>query len=153
MSGIKMRSAHISRIALGPLWSWVRLYHIVPAPFPEVNLRTIPHLRETFHTIVGFSDHTLGTEATIAAVTLGAKIIEKHFILDKKLGGPDAAFSLDFQELKQMVKSLRNVERALGEVHYVLSSETEKNKKFMRSLFIVEDIKKGEYIISYFKKR
>jgi pseudaminic acid synthase len=117
---------------------------IYPAPFEELNLKTIPHMKETFKTPVGFSDHTLGIEAAIAAVSVGAKIIEKHFILDKKLGGPDASFSIDPKELKRMVTSIRNTEKALGEINYNLSPKSKKSAKFARSLFIVEDIKKGD---------
>jgi len=88
-----------------------------PTPLEEVNLKTIPNLKETFHTIVGLSDHSLGISIPIAAVALGAKIIEKHFILDRKLGGPDAAFSLEPHEFEVMVRSVRDVEKALGQVH------------------------------------
>lgn len=117
---------------------------VYPAPFDEINLKTIPHMKDLFQTVVGYSDHTLGIEASIAAATLGAEIVEKHFILDKTVGGPDAKFSLDPEELSLMVKSIRNVEKALGEVTYELSPKTQESKKFLRSLFVVEDIKKGQ---------
>jgi len=97
-----------------------------PAPLEEVNLRTIPNLADTFKTVVGLSDHTLGISAPIASVALGACIIEKHLTLDRSLGGPDAAFSLEPAEFKAMVKSVKEVEKALGEVSYDL---TEKMKK------------------------
>jgi pseudaminic acid synthase len=90
------------------------------------------------------SDHTLGIYVPIAAVALGAKIIEKHFILDRKIGGPDAAFSLEPVEFAQMVESIRSVEKALGEVNYELSEEARKNRIFARSLFAVKDIRAGE---------
>lgn len=115
-----------------------------PAPLDEVNLMTIPNLAATFQTIVGLSDHTLGTSVPVAAVALGAKIIEKHFILDRKLGGPDAAFSLEPHEFKIMVGSIREVEKALGKVTYELTDKVKKNRVFARSLFVVKNIKKGE---------
>ena len=115
-----------------------------PAPLEEVNLRTIPNMADTFNTIVGLSDHTLGISAPIASVALGAKIIEKHFILDRKLGGPDAAFSMEPDEFRAMVDAVRDVEKALGTVNYDLTEKTRKSRDFSRSLFVVEDIKTGE---------
>jgi len=115
-----------------------------PAPLEEVNLNTIPNLAETFKTIVGISDHTLGISVPIASIALGAKIIEKHFILDRKLGGPDAAFSIEPKEFKAMVTAVREVEKALGEVTYELSEKVKKSREFSRSLFVVKDIKQGE---------
>lgn len=115
-----------------------------PAPLEEMNLKTIPDLAETFKTVVGLSDHTLGISVPIAAVALGAKIIEKHFILDRKLGGPDAAFSIEPEEFKSMVKAVREVEKALGKVSYELTEKMKKSREFSRSLFVVNDIKAGE---------
>lgn len=115
-----------------------------PAPFTEANLRTISNLKETFQTVVGLSDHTLGISVPIAAVALGAKIIEKHFILDENLGGPDAKFSLEPDQFKKMAKAIREVDQALGEVSYQLSEKVLKSKIFQRSLFVVRDIKRGE---------
>ena len=115
-----------------------------PAPLEESNLRTIPNLADTFNTIVGLSDHTLGISAPIASVALGAKIIEKHFILDRNMGGPDAAFSMEPAEFRSMVDAVRDVEKALGTVNYDLTEKTKKSRDFSRSLFIVEDIKAGE---------
>ena len=115
-----------------------------PAPLEEVNLRTIPNIAETFNTIVGLSDHTPGISVPIAAVAVGAKIIEKHFILDRNLGGPDAAFSLNPLEFKAMVKSIREVEIALGKVSYELTEKIKASRHFSRSLFVIRDIKKGE---------
>lgn len=114
-----------------------------PAPLEEVNLRTIPNLADTFNTIVGLSDHTLGISVPIAAVALGAKIIEKHFILDRKMGGPDAAFSMEPNEFRAMVKAVRDVEKALGTVNYDLTEKSKKSREFSRSLFVVEDTKAG----------
>lgn len=115
-----------------------------PAPLEDINLRTIPNLADTFKTVVGLSDHTLSISVPIASVALGAKIIEKHFILDRKLGGPDAAFSLEPEEFKAMVKAVREVEKALGQVSYELTEKMKKSREFSRSLFVVKDIKSGE---------
>ena len=115
-----------------------------PAPLEEVNLRTIPNLADTFNTIVGLSDHTLGISASIASVALGAKIIEKHFILNRKMGGLDAAFSMEPAEFKSMVDAVRDVENALGTVNYDLTEKTKKSRDFSRSLFAVKDIKSGD---------
>ncbi|KEI81822.1 pseudaminic acid synthase [Clostridium botulinum] len=115
-----------------------------PSPLEDVNLKTIPNIKETFDVIAGLSDHTLGIEVPIAAVTLGAKVIEKHIILSRKDGGPDAAFSLEPHELKNMVQSIRNIEKAIGKVTYDLTEKQQKNREFSRSLFIVKDIKVGE---------
>ncbi|WP_457626275.1 pseudaminic acid synthase [Persephonella sp.] len=117
-----------------------------PTPFEEVNLKTIPNMRETFGVEVGLSDHTLGIEVPVAAVALGARLIEKHFILDKKIKTEDSFFSLDKDEFKQMVQAVRNVEKALGKVSYGLSDKLEKLKKGARSLFAVKDIKRGEIL-------
>lgn len=114
-----------------------------PSPLEDVNLNTIPNLKDTFKTIVGLSDHTLGISVPIAAVALGAKIIEKHFILDRNLGGPDATFSLEPQEFKAMVDAVREVEKALGKVSYELTDKMKKSREFSRSLFVVEDIEEG----------
>ncbi len=110
-----------------------------PTPLDEVNLRTIPNMIDTFNIIVGLSDHTLSTSIPVAAAALGAKIVEKHFILDRNLGGPDAAFSMEPSEFKLMVNAIRDVEKALGKIDY-----SEKSKDFARSLFVVEDIKAGK---------
>ena len=117
-----------------------------PAPLEEVNLRTIPDMIDKFKTVVGLSDHTLGISVPIAAVSLGAKIIEKHFILDRTLGGPDAAFSIEPDEFKTMVQAIRDVEKALGHVSYKTSERIAKNRVFARSLFVVEDINKEEVL-------
>jgi pseudaminic acid synthase len=115
-----------------------------PSPLEEINLKTIPNMIETFKTIVGLSDHTLGISVPVAAVALRAKIIEKHFTLSRAMGGPDAVFSLEPDEFKQMVKSVREVEKALGDISYQLSEKTKKSREFSRSLFVVKDIKKGD---------
>lgn len=115
-----------------------------PAEHGEMNLQTIPNMAETFKTIVGLSDHTLGWSVPVAAVALGAKIIEKHFILDKSLKGPDSVFSMEPSEFYSMVKSIREVEKALGSVTYDLSPNELKSRKNRRSLFAVKNIKKGD---------
>jgi pseudaminic acid synthase len=115
-----------------------------PAPLEEANLKTIPDMIEKFDCVVGLSDHTLGISVPISAVSLGAKIIEKHFILDKKIGGPDSAFSIEPQDFALMVNAIRDVELALGKVNYELSVKMKKSREFSRSLFAVKDVKKGE---------
>lgn len=115
-----------------------------PTPFDTVNLKTIPHLEETFDAIVGLSDHTLGLTVPIAAVAIGAKLVEKHFILDRKLGGPDASFSLEPQEFKDMVRGVRETEVTLGEITYELDEKGKKNRELAPSLFVVRDVKKGQ---------
>jgi pseudaminic acid synthase len=115
-----------------------------PAPFEDMNLNTIPNLAQTFNCIVGLSDHSLGISIPISAVSLGAKVIEKHFILSKNLPSHDKEFSLDPQEFKNMVNEIRNIEKALGKVSYELTEKTKKSRDFSRSLFVVKDIKEGE---------
>ena len=115
-----------------------------PAPMEDVNLRTIANIKETFNVIPGLSDHTLGIEVAIASVAFGAKVIEKHITLSREDGGPDAAFSLEPHELKNMVQSIRNIEKAIGKVTYELTEKQQKSREFSRSLFIVKDIKAGE---------
>ena len=117
-----------------------------PAPLKEMDLLTIPDMYKKFDAVVGLSDHSLTITASVAAVALGAKIIEKHFILDRKLGGPDAAFSMEPKEFKSMVQSIREVEKALGKVSYTLSKKVRPNRELVRSLFIVKDMKKGDII-------
>ena len=117
-----------------------------PSPLDEINLNTIPDMIERFDCVIGLSDHTLGGEVSTAAVALGANIIEKHFILDRNMGGPDSEFSMEPDEFKQMVDSIRNVEKALGSVSYELSDKMKSNREFSRSLFVVCDMKENEVI-------
>lgn len=117
-----------------------------PAPREEANLKTIPNLAETFGVIPGFSDHTLGITAPVAAVALGARVIEKHFILDKSIGGPDADFSLDKEEFAAMVEAVRDTEKLLGKVDYSMTEKKKKSRRFARSLYVAEDIKEGELL-------
>jgi pseudaminic acid synthase len=115
-----------------------------PAPPEEMNLRTIPHLAEAYNLPVGLSDHTLGIAVPVAAVALGACIVEKHFTLSRDMPGPDSAFSLEPHEFKAMVEAIRTVEKALGEVHYGVGKEQAKSRVFRRSLFVVKNMKAGE---------
>ncbi len=115
-----------------------------PALPEEMNLHTIPHLAEAFGVPVGLSDHTLDVAVPVAAVALGACIIEKHITLSRADGGPDSAFSLEPHEFKAMVDAVRVVEKALGIVHYGVSDEEAKSRVFRRSLFVVKDMKRGE---------
>jgi len=115
-----------------------------PAPLEESNLLTIPDMKRRFGVEVGLSDHSLGIVAPLVAVTLGAQMIEKHFILDKSIKSPDAAFSLDEKEFAEMVKAVRQAEQALGCVNYNLTKTAIESLKFGRSLFVVQDIKAGE---------
>lgn len=117
-----------------------------PAPLEEANLLTIPDLEKKFGVVSGFSDHTLGTTAAIVAVSLGAKVVEKHFILDKSIGGPDSKFSLDKKEFKNMITKIRNTENLLGKINYKLSERNIKGRQFSRSLYVSKDIKAGEKI-------
>jgi pseudaminic acid synthase len=112
-----------------------------PAPPEEMNLRTISDLAARFGVPVGLSDHTLGIAVPVAAVALGACIVEKHFTLSRSIQGPDSPFSLEPHEFKAMVEAIRTVEKALGRVHYGISQEEAKSRVFRRSLFVVEDIK------------
>jgi len=117
-----------------------------PAPIDEANMLMMQQYAIDFNVKVGLSDHTLGNTVPIVATTLGAKVIEKHFILNKSVGGPDASFSLDEEEFKSMVKAVRESEQALGKVDYNLTEKQIKGKDFSRSLYVVKDIKKGEEI-------
>lgn len=117
-----------------------------PAPIDEANLIMLKDYKTRYNVIPGLSDHTLGIIAPLVAVSFGARIIEKHFIIDKSIGGPDASFSLDKKEFKQMVYAVREAEKAIGEVSYELTEKQSKGRDFSRSLYVVEDIKKGEII-------
>ena len=112
-----------------------------PATIKDANLLTIPEMKQRFGVKVGVSDHTMGSIVPTVAVSLGATVVEKHFILDRKLGGPDSAFSMEPHEFKEMVQSVRQAEAALGKVTYQVS-ENDRNRR--RSLFVVKDIKAGE---------
>ena len=115
-----------------------------PAPIEEANLIMVKDLANRFDVIAGLSDHTLGSTAPVVATVFGAKIIEKHFILDRSIGGPDASFSLNEDEFTQMVKAVRETEKAIGQVDYKLTEKQAKGKDFSRSLYVVQDVKEGE---------
>lgn len=117
-----------------------------PAPIEEANMAMIPEFKERFGVIPGLSDHTMGSTVPVVATALGAKIIEKHFILDRSIGGPDASFSMNEEEFTAMVKAVREAEKALGKVSYDLTEKQKAGRAFSRSLYVVEDIKKGELI-------
>lgn len=115
-----------------------------PAPYENMNLNVIPNMKDTFDCICGLSDHSMGTEIAVAAVALGAKVIEKHFTLCRADGGEDSQFSMEPQEFKSMVQQIRNVEKALGTVTYALNDAQIDSRIYSRSLFVVKDIKQGE---------
>ncbi len=115
-----------------------------PADPSDMNLRTIPHLAQTFDLPVGLSDHTRGTAVPTIAVTLGASMVEKHFTLSRLSGGPDSSFSLEPDELRELVTSVRLAEKSLGEVSYGPTEEEQSSLVFRRSLFAIEDIDKEE---------
>ena len=117
-----------------------------PAPIEEANLCMIADLANRFKVKVGLSDHTLGSIAGITAVSLGACMIEKHFILDRSIGGPDAFFSMNELEFSQMVKDIRTVESAIGQVNYEPTDKMKAGRAFSRSLYVAENMKKGEVI-------
>jgi pseudaminic acid synthase len=120
-----------------------------PAPIEDANLKTIRNFEDTFQVIPGLSDHTLGIVVPTVSVALGAKVIEKHFILDKSIGGADSSFSLDFEEFTQMVKSVRDAEKSIGKISYNIGDKASSLSKLAsRSLFIVEDINIGDILTS-----
>lgn len=132
------REASATQIAL------LKCTSAYPAPPEEMNLRTIPHMAEAFGCPVGLSDHTLGIAVPVAAVALGACIIEKHFTLSRSVPGPDSAFSLEPHEFKAMVEAVRTAEKALGRASYEVTEREKASRIFRRSLFVVKDIRAGE---------
>jgi pseudaminic acid synthase len=117
-----------------------------PAPIDEANMAMIKDFSERFGVIAGLSDHTMGSTVPVVATCFGAKIIEKHFILDRAIGGPDASFSMNEQEFTEMVKSVREAEKAIGVVDYNLTEKQIEGRDFCRSLYVVKDIKAGDLI-------
>lgn len=132
------RDAGATRVAL------LKCTSAYPSPPEEMNLRAILHLSESFGAPVGLSDHTLGIAVPVAAVALGACIVEKHLTFSRNIPGPDSAFSLEPPEFKAMVEAIRTAQKALGEVHYGASEREAANRVFRRSLFVVKDIKAGD---------
>lgn len=119
-----------------------------PARPEEMNLRAISYIKELFDCSVGFSDHSLGIGASICAVALGADVIEKHFTLSRKIKTEDNFFSIEPNELKELVENVRIVEKAIGKAQYKLTEDEKKSRIYRRSLFVVEDIKKGQVFSS-----
>lgn len=119
-----------------------------PAPIEKANLMTMVDMKQRYGVKVGLSDHTMGYDVAIAAVVLGAALIEKHFILDRSIGGPDAAFSMEKDDFAAMVKSIRNVEKAIGGVDYPTDPFKIEGREFCRSLYVAEDIKAGDIVTS-----
>jgi pseudaminic acid synthase len=117
-----------------------------PAPVEEANMAMILDFKERFGIIPGLSDHTLGNTVPVVATALGAKIIEKHFILDRSIGGPDASFSMNETEFTAMVTAVREAEKAIGKISYDLTDKQVSGRNFSRSLYVVKDIQKGEFI-------
>jgi pseudaminic acid synthase len=115
-----------------------------PAKIEDANLLTIPDLRSRFKVKVGLSDHTLGDIVALSSVPLGVTMIEKHFILDRNMGGPDSSFSMEPDEFRLMVQRIREVESAIGRIDYEMSEKKLKSRQFARSLFVVNDILEGE---------
>ncbi len=115
-----------------------------PSPLDEMNLKAIPHMVNRFGVLVGLSDHTLGLEAPVVAVALGACLVEKHFTLSRTVPGPDSTFSLEPGEFRKMVDAVRNVEKTLGDVRYEPTEHEMSTRIFRRSLFVVQDMKEGE---------
>lgn len=117
-----------------------------PAPIEEANMCMVKDLAERYNVISGLSDHTMGSIVPIVATAFGARIIEKHFIIDRSIGGPDASFSMNEEEFTAMVKAVREAEKAIGVVDYALTEKQAKGKDFSRSLYFVEDMKEGDII-------
>ncbi len=115
-----------------------------PAPIEEANMVMVKDMAERFGVITGLSDHTMGSTVPVVATCFGARIIEKHFILDRSIGGPDASFSMTEEEFAQMVKLVREAEKAIGSVDYTLTDKQIKGREFSRSLYVVKEIKSGE---------
>jgi pseudaminic acid synthase len=115
-----------------------------PTPLNQVNLLTLADIKETFKTVVGISDHTMSSLVSVASIPLGARIIEKHFVLDRNIDSPDSSFSLTPEEFKSLVKDVRDTEKILGSITYELTEKSKRSREHARSLFVVKDIKAGE---------
>jgi pseudaminic acid synthase len=117
-----------------------------PAPLEEANLSMIRRFEKDYNVVAGLSDHTLGIIAPVVAVTLGAKVIEKHFILDRSVGGPDSSFSLDKKEFADMVQAVRNAEKAVGKETYELTEKSKAGRDYSRSLYFSKDLAEGQIV-------
>ena len=117
-----------------------------PAPIEEANMIMVKDLAERFNVVSGLSDHTIGNIVPVVATCFGAKIIEKHFIIDRSIGGPDASFSMNEIEFTEMVHAVRSAEKAIGKIDYTLSEKQALGKDFSRSLYVVKDVKEGDII-------
>jgi len=115
-----------------------------PAVTDEMNLKTMVNMRDTFNVPVGLSDHSMGSLGVVAAVAMGASVIEKHFCMSRGIDNPDASFSMEPNEFADMVRDIRLVEKAIGHVQYGVTTQEKENKNFRRSIFAVEDIMSGE---------
>lgn len=139
LSEIDEAVSTLRRTGAGPI-ALLKCTSAYPASPATMNLRTIPHLQSTFGVVAGLSDHTMGGAVAVAAVSLGASIVEKHLTLSREDGGPDAAFSMEPDEFTRIVADIRQAEQALGSVVYTRSKEEEKSVVFRRSLFVVQDV-------------
>ena len=137
-------AVHTAREAGAKQIALLKCNSAYPAPPEDMNLRTIPHLAKAFGVPTGLSDHTLGIAVPVAAVAIGACIIEKHFTLSRNIPGPDSAFSLEPHEFKAMVDAIRIAEKALGEVSYAVMERELASRSLRRSLFVVKNIQAGE---------
>jgi pseudaminic acid synthase len=117
-----------------------------PAPINEANMVMVKNLAEKYGVITGLSDHTMGSTVPVVSVCFGARIIEKHFIIDRAIGGPDASFSMNEMEFSEMVKAVREAEEAIGMVDYTLTEKQAKGRDFSRSIYAVKDIKAGDVL-------
>lgn len=117
-----------------------------PAPINEANMVMIPDIAKRYGVIAGLSDHTMGATVPVVATAFGAKVIEKHFIIDRSMGGPDASFSMNVEEFTAMVKSVREAEQSVGLVDYHLTAKQKSGREFSRSLYIVKDVQAGEKV-------
>jgi pseudaminic acid synthase len=124
----------------------LNVLHLILHQSKKANLLMIPELAKRFKVKSGLSDHTIGSTAPIVATALGATVIEKHFIIDRSIGGPDSSFSMNKSEFTEMVKAVREAEKALGVIDYTLTEKQVSSRDFCRSLYVVEDIKEGEVI-------
>lgn len=137
------RAIDICKLAGNKEYMFMKCTSSYPAPIEAANLRTMADMKQRFGCRIGLSDHSMGDLVATTAVAMGAEMVEKHFILDRSLRGPDAEFSMEPQEFKQMIEHIREVEKAMGRVNYTLDERARTNRKFAKSIFVVQDIHKG----------